>query len=113
MRRESRDRLFSVWLSEVSPNRVLPLSFSLDWGAEMNDTESAVQAAVPATFAALVREWKATRGPTSSAARMARHPAYQKIVAMGDAALPLLLAELERSPDHWFAALWGEWRRLG
>ena len=36
---------------------------------------------------------------------MAKIPAYQKIIAMGEAAIPLLLAELEREPDHWFIAL--------
>lgn len=33
------------------------------------------------------------------------HPAYQRIIGMGDAAVPLILQELERSPDHWFWAL--------
>jgi hypothetical protein len=56
-------------------------------------------------FEALVREWKATRGHTSSAARMAKHPAYQNIMAMGEAAIPLILSELRKEPDHWFLAL--------
>ena len=33
------------------------------------------------------------------------HPAYQQIIGMGPAAIPWLLAELEREPDHWFWAL--------
>jgi AF2212-like protein len=56
-------------------------------------------------FQALVREWKATRGHTSSAARMAKNPAYQKIIGLGEAAVPLILAELRKEPDHWFVAL--------
>jgi hypothetical protein len=56
-------------------------------------------------FQALAAEWKATRRPTSSAARMAEHPAYQRIIGMGPAAVPFLLAELARAPDHWFLAL--------
>jgi hypothetical protein len=56
-------------------------------------------------FASLVEEWKAACGPTSSVTRMANIPAYQKIIAMGEVAIPLLLAELEREPDHWFIAL--------
>jgi len=56
-------------------------------------------------FQALVRKWKLERGPTSSVTRMAAHPAYREIVGMGKAAVPLLLAELERQPDHWFLAL--------
>ena len=37
--------------------------------------------------------------------RMAAHPAYREIVGMGWSAVPLLLAELKRKPDHWFIAL--------
>ena len=33
------------------------------------------------------------------------HPAYQRIIGMGWAVVPLLLNELQRQPDHWFWAL--------
>jgi hypothetical protein len=33
------------------------------------------------------------------------HPAYQQIIGLGPAGVPLLLRELEREPDHWFWAL--------
>jgi hypothetical protein len=56
-------------------------------------------------FEALVREWKNFESPSSSVAKLAMHPAYQRIIGMGEAAVPLLLAELEREPDHWFWAL--------
>src|SRR5438132_1326530 len=56
-------------------------------------------------FAELAAEWKAGRGPTSFAADMAKHPAYQAIIALGPPAVPLILRELEREPDYWFAAL--------
>jgi uncharacterized protein (DUF433 family) len=56
-------------------------------------------------FHRLVREWKAGRGPTSSVLRMADHSAYRQIISMGPVAIPLLLDELERQPDHWFLAL--------
>jgi hypothetical protein len=36
---------------------------------------------------------------------MAAHPAYRAIVGLGKPVVPLLLAELEREPDHWFIAL--------
>ena len=36
---------------------------------------------------------------------MVLHPAYQQIVGMGAEALPFILAELERKPEHWFWAL--------
>jgi hypothetical protein len=56
-------------------------------------------------FAALAFEWKRDRGVSSSSRELAQHPAYQAIIELGDAAVPLLLRELEREPDHWFIAL--------
>src|ERR1700730_3709463 len=58
-------------------------------------------------FLDLVALWKRERGPYSSSARLAEHPAYQQIIAMGPEVIPLLLRELEREPDHWFRALHG------
>src|SRR5437016_3593381 len=58
-----------------------------------------------AHFQALVLRWKRERGPHSSSARLTSHPAYQEIIALGPAVVPLLLQELERAPDHWFRAL--------
>ncbi len=56
-------------------------------------------------FRRLVSQWKAERGPHSSSARLAKHPAYQQIIALGPEVVPLLLRELEREPGHWFRAL--------
>lgn len=56
-------------------------------------------------FLDLVATWKRERGPHSSSARLAEHPAYQQIIGMGLEVIPLLLRELEREPDHWFRAL--------
>jgi hypothetical protein len=53
----------------------------------------------------LIALWKRERGPYSSSARLAEHPAYQQIIALGPDVVPLLLRELEREPDHWFRAL--------
>ena len=36
---------------------------------------------------------------------MTAHPAYQGIIGMGAPVVPLLLALLRDTPDHWFAAL--------
>jgi len=33
------------------------------------------------------------------------HPAYQQIIGIGPAAIPLILRELEQQSDHWFWAL--------
>lgn len=42
---------------------------------------------------------------TSRTLHRTDNAAYQKIIAMGAAAIPLLLAELKRAPDDWFLAL--------
>src|SRR5947207_15496115 len=56
-------------------------------------------------FHDLVKLWKRERGPYSSSAQLAQHPAYQQIIDLGPDVVPLLLRELERQPDHWFRAL--------
>ena len=33
------------------------------------------------------------------------HAAYQRIIGMGPAVVPLILRDLEQKPDHWFWAL--------
>jgi len=56
-------------------------------------------------FSELVKRWKASQGNVSSVSRMIDHSAYKEIIRMGEAAIPLLLDELRREPDHWFPAL--------
>jgi hypothetical protein len=66
---------------------------------------NAAGSATETRFRDLVRQWKAETEFVSSLTRMVTHPAYQQIIGMGGAALPLLLDELRREPDHWFWAL--------
>ena len=56
-------------------------------------------------FRVLTAEWKAGRGYSSSINKMCSHPAYQQVIGMGEKAIPLILRELEQSPEHWFWAL--------
>ncbi len=56
-------------------------------------------------FRALAEWWREDTRFTSSLTELVLHPAYQRIIGMGQTALPLLLRELERQPDHWFWAL--------
>ncbi len=67
--------------------------------------QSTAPVALRERFDALVARWKRERGPHSSSARLTGHPAYQEIIDLGPAVIPLLLQELEREPDHWFRAL--------
>jgi hypothetical protein len=70
-----------------------------------NETTAAAGPQREARFLDLVATWKRERGPHSSSARLAEHPAYQEIIGLGPEVIPLLLRELERQPDHWFRAL--------
>lgn len=56
-------------------------------------------------FYSLAEAWRQEVRLTSSLTEMILHPAYQRIIGMGVAAVPFLLRELERKPDHWFWAL--------
>ena len=59
-------------------------------------------------FNMLLKKWHRERGATSSIIKMAMCPSYQKIIGMGDRALPLILHQLVLEgdePDMWFWAL--------
>jgi len=58
-----------------------------------------------AQFRALAQRWRRETEHFSSAARKARHPAYQEIIGFGWPVVPLLLEALRQRPDFWFAAL--------
>ena len=56
-------------------------------------------------FLRLSNEWKRDTGHLSLVSQIAAHPSYQAIVAMGESAIPLILRDLEKEPNHWFSAL--------
>ncbi len=56
-------------------------------------------------FQELAKTWRRESQYTSSVHEMSMHPAYQRIIGMGPVAIPFLLKELQRRPDHWFWAL--------
>ena len=58
-----------------------------------------------ARFAELASLWRSETEFQSSPRAMADHPAYREIIAMGEPAVPLILAELKARPDFWFDAL--------
>lgn len=61
-----------------------------------------------AQFAQLLLDWHKERGVTSSITTMAMCPSYQKIIGMGERAIPLILRQMENEgdePDMWFWAL--------
>ncbi len=56
-------------------------------------------------FQALKDDWKSRTRHLSNVAQIALVFSYQQIIGMGPQAVPLILAELQHEPDHWFWAL--------
>jgi hypothetical protein len=56
-------------------------------------------------FQQCVEKWRAETGHLSSIDRKAIHPSYQRIMAMGRPAIPLVLREMQQNGGHWFWAL--------
>ena len=56
-------------------------------------------------FHRLVDQWIDDTLDMSSVKDMVVHPAYLRIIAMGDWVIALLLRELEERPNYWFVAL--------
>jgi hypothetical protein len=56
-------------------------------------------------FNRLTAEWKRDTLVESSMSAIVLHPAYQRIIGLGQPVVPLILRELQREPYHWFWAL--------
>lgn len=75
------------------------------WCKHYDITASTKTKSVAQEFEELVGRWHQSCGPTSSMTRMILDDAYQRIIGLGPAAIPLLLRELVERPDHWDWAL--------
>jgi hypothetical protein len=56
-------------------------------------------------FHQLAEQWRIETAHLSNIRKKALHPAYQEIIGMGEAAVPLILEEMKRNPGQWFWAL--------
>jgi hypothetical protein len=56
-------------------------------------------------FEELASRWREETELLSSTEAIVRHPAYQQIIGLGKPALPLILADLAKTSDLWFHAL--------
>lgn len=70
------------------------------WGREAKQNEDFV-----AEFRQLADTWRRETAVLSSLHRIVLNPAYQRIIGLGPAAIPLILDELRNRPGHWFWAL--------
>ena len=56
-------------------------------------------------FMNLKTEWEEETEMLSSITKITLHPSYQKIIGMGEIAIPLILNEMKKKRGHWFLAL--------
>ncbi len=56
-------------------------------------------------FRRLAARWRAETAYCSSTTEMVENSTYQEIIRMGETAVPYLLRDLEKAPEHWSWAL--------
>jgi hypothetical protein len=56
-------------------------------------------------FNKLAAQWKSDISPRSTAIGIVTHPAYLEIIKLGEGAIPFILKDLQKQPNHWFIAL--------
>ena len=69
------------------------------------DDEPSTDLTLNERFLRLVAEWRSEIAGLSSPQALAKHPAYQEIIAMGEPALPLILRDLRDNGGWWYPAL--------
>lgn len=57
------------------------------------------------TFKQLADTWHDETGGLSSPTQIAAHPAYQRIIGMGEQALPFIFEDLRERGGQWYVAL--------
>lgn len=67
--------------------------------------ESKAYISLAEAFSCLLQEWNRDTMASSSPTQWWFHPAYQEILGMGPAALPLIMMEFEKNPARWTYAL--------
>jgi hypothetical protein len=77
----------------------------LESGAQNTAGKKPRATELEAEFTKLVRRWKEETFHLSSLTKVYAHPAYQRIMAMGTAGIPLILRELQNGQGRWFYAL--------
>lgn len=71
----------------------------------MDSAQPRASGDLEARFSELAAAWRCDKFSSSSTTQIVTHPAYQRIIGLGPAVVPLILRELGREPDHWFWAL--------
>ena len=101
----SKERLLQE-LAQLSEAEVpVILNFLHDLKRQDLSSTNRLNQDLEVTFNHLVQQWRAETRFLSSTHQMVLHPAYQQIIGLGKAAVPLLLRELEKKSGRWFWAL--------
>lgn len=107
------ETFMDAYLSDESSRQTAEIRRLSEVGREGGLSTSLTEAEPPVAtdklakrFETLAEAWRKECAHLSSVREMVLHPAYQQIIGMGKDAVPFLLRELERQPDHWFWALW-------
>ena len=67
--------------------------------------DSEADASLEKEFDILAKQWREETAHLSVIFRKAMHPAYQRIIGMGEKAIPLILREMQERGGYWFWAL--------
>lgn len=68
-------------------------------------TPASLGETVEQCFRRLQSLWEAQTAHLSSSTRIVSHPAFQEIIGLGTAVVPLMLQDLEQGPSLWVWAL--------
>jgi hypothetical protein len=93
-----------VW---VEVQQKLTNQASKECAVKKSESDSALEKsdALAKEFHSLVTRWKDETFAISSLSKIYMHPSYQRIIAMGEAGLPLVLNALREDQGNWFYAL--------
>jgi hypothetical protein len=72
---------------------------------EVQENTPRYDPAVKAVFDELAAKWHEETIFLSDITKKSTHFAYQQIIGLGPAAVPIILEKLAEGPDHWFWAL--------
>ncbi len=90
-----------------SPGRLMAFVTASNIPTELFTRTSVIrdQAQLRKRFNKLVRQWTDETEVSSFSHDICMHPAYQRIIGMGEQVIPLILEEADRGNGHWHWAL--------
>jgi hypothetical protein len=99
--------VMSYWLdpdTQTVPSSLIDDHFS-SITADVFTADANEDIEIEATLNELEAQWREETSFLSSMSAKIDNQWYQKIIALGQPVIPLLLKRLQKTPDHWFEAL--------